>query len=78
MCHASLAYYTALSKAKLQNDLNELQSTRSQTSAETESLKHKFEDIEREKRDLVGVISRLKEEGAQRGGMAHRSFAFHL
>ncbi|XP_006462514.1 hypothetical protein AGABI2DRAFT_71914 [Agaricus bisporus var. bisporus H97] len=55
------------SSTQLQNDFNELQSSRTQTSAETDSLKHRFEDIEREKRDLVGVISRLKEEGVQRG-----------
>lgn len=68
MCHASQAYSIVHSKAQLQNDFNELQSSRTQTSAETDSLKHRFEDIEREKRDLVGVISRLKEEGVQRGG----------
>lgn len=54
------------SKAKLQSNITELQNSRSQTSAETETLRHRVEDIEREKRDLVGVISRLKEEGAQR------------
>lgn len=63
-------YSPALSKARFQNDVNELQNSRSQTSAETESLRHRVEDIEREKRDLVGVISRLKEDGAQRAGAA--------
>ncbi|KXN81784.1 Nucleoprotein TPR [Leucoagaricus sp. SymC.cos] len=53
-------------KSKLQSEISELQNSRSQSSAETETLKHRVEDIEREKRDLVGVISRLKEESAQR------------
>lgn len=33
-----------------------------------DALKRSVEDIEREKRDLMGVISRLKEEGVQREG----------
>lgn len=59
---------TASAKVTLQNDINELQNSRSQTSSETETLKHRVEDIEREKRDLVSVISRLKEESSQRAG----------
>lgn len=31
-------------------------------------MKHRIEDTEREKRDLVTVVSRLKEDGAQREG----------
>ena len=58
----------AASKSKLQNDIAELQHSQSQTVSETETLKHRVEDVEREKRDLVGVISRLKEEGTQRTG----------
>lgn len=33
-----------------------------------DSLKHRVEDTEREKRDLVGVVSRLKEDSTQRDG----------
>jgi len=56
------------SKSKLQNDIAKLQNSQSQTVSETETLKHRVEDVEREKRDLVGVVSRLKEEGTQRTG----------
>jgi len=58
----------AASKSKLQNDIAELQYSQSQTVSENEILKHRVEDVEREKRDLVGVVSRLKEEGIQRTG----------
>ena len=39
------------------------------SSTELDSFKHKVEDIEREKRDLLGVVSRLKEDSAQRDGV---------
>lgn len=32
-------------------------------------MKRRVEDTEREKRDLVGVVSRMKDEGSQRQGM---------
>ncbi len=38
------------------------------SSSEVETLKHRVEDTEREKRDLVGLVSRLKEDAVQREG----------
>ncbi|KAH9978869.1 hypothetical protein BGW80DRAFT_1557468 [Lactifluus volemus] len=35
------------------------------SSTELDSFRHKVEDTEREKRDLLGIVSRLKEDGAQ-------------
>jgi nucleoprotein TPR len=46
-------------------------STHNASSVELGNLKTRIEDVEREKRDLVGVISRLKEDCAQRDGMDH-------
>lgn len=44
--------------------------TTSQTSSssEVELLKNRINDTEREKRDLVGVVDRLKEDSAMRDG----------
>ena len=64
----SINHLIAASKSKLQNDISELQNSQSQTFSETETLKYRVENVEREKRDLIGVISRLKEEGTQRAG----------
>jgi nucleoprotein TPR len=45
-----------------------LSTSQSSSSTEVEILKHRVENTEREKRDLVGVVSRLKEDSAQREG----------
>jgi len=45
-----------------------LSSSQSSTSSEVETLRRRVDDTEREKWDLVGVISRLKDEGTQRDG----------
>ena len=48
-----------------------MSSTQSLSSTELDSFKHRVEDTEREKRDLFGVVSRLKEDSAQRDGAFH-------
>jgi predicted nucleic acid-binding Zn-ribbon protein len=60
--------HTASSRAALQAQINTLSSSQSSSSTEVDTLKHRVEDTEREKRDLVGVVSRLKEDSAQREG----------
>ena len=55
-------------RATLQTQLSSISTAESATHSEVEVLKHKIEDIEREKRDLIGVVSRLKEDGVQRDG----------
>ncbi|KAH9974884.1 hypothetical protein BGW80DRAFT_1444514 [Lactifluus volemus] len=56
----------ASSKSNLESQLSTLNSSQSISSTELDSFRHKVEDTEREKRDLLGVVSRLKEDGAQR------------
>ncbi|KAH9948873.1 hypothetical protein B0H21DRAFT_731535 [Amylocystis lapponica] len=56
----------AASRDALQAQITSLSTTQSVSSTEVETLKHRVEDTEREKRDLVGVISRLKEDVTQR------------
>lgn len=48
--------------------MNALTSSQSSASSEVDTLKRCVEDTEREKRELVGVISRLKQEGTQQEG----------
>ena len=64
-CHSC---HTASSRAALQAQINTLSSSQSSSSTEVDTLRHRVEDTEREKRDLVGVVSRLKEDSAQREG----------
>ncbi|OBZ68761.1 Nucleoprotein TPR [Grifola frondosa] len=56
----------ATERAALQTQLSALSSTQSVSSTEVDTLKHRVEDTEREKRDLIGVVSRLKEDTTQR------------
>lgn len=53
----------------LQTQLATLSTSQSSSSTEVENLKRRVDDTEREKRELVGVISRLKDESSQRDGM---------
>lgn len=53
------------SQAALQAQIQALSNSQSSSSSEVEALKRRVEDTEREKRDLVGVISRLKQESIQ-------------
>lgn len=61
-------FVTAAARDALQTQLSSLSTSESASHTEVETLKHKIEDTEREKRDLIGVVSRLKEDGAQRDG----------
>ncbi len=56
----------ATDRAKLQAQLDALSNTQTSSSAEAQVLKQRVEETEREKRDLIGVVSRLKEDAAQR------------
>ena len=56
-------------KGKLQEQLTTLSTSQSSASTEVETLKRRVEDTDREKRELIGVISRLKEESTQRDGV---------
>ena len=51
---------------KLEDKLSEAGRNQTTSSHEVESLKRKLDETEREKRDLLGVISRLEEESASR------------
>jgi nucleoprotein TPR len=59
----------ASSKSNLESQISTLNSSQSISSTELDSFRHRVDDIEREKRDLLGVVSRLKEDSAQRDGM---------
>ena len=50
----------------MQADLEKASTSQSTSSSEATSLKKKIEEVEREKRDLLGVVSRLQEDVAQR------------
>jgi nucleoprotein TPR len=71
-----LILHTASSRAALQAQINTLSTSQSTSSTEVDTLKHRVEDTEREKRDLVGVVSRLKEDSAQREGSSSSKVMF--
>ncbi|KAF8827808.1 hypothetical protein HHX47_DHR4000286 [Lentinula edodes] len=54
------------SQNELQTRITGLASSQTTSSREAEELKHRLEDAEREKRDLINVISRLKQDGSER------------
>ncbi|KAJ7029278.1 hypothetical protein C8F04DRAFT_1237155 [Mycena alexandri] len=54
------------SQAALQAQISSLSTSQTSSSTEVDNLKHRVEDTEREKRDLVGVISRMKQDDSQR------------
>ena len=56
----------AVSVSKLETQLSELGRNQSTSSHEVESLKRKLEETERDKRELLGVVSRLEEENSSR------------
>lgn len=64
-CAQDSYFSAATSRASLQAQIATLSTTQSSSSVEAETLKHKVEDTEREKRDLVTVVSRLKDDAAQ-------------
>ncbi|KAI0826824.1 hypothetical protein BC628DRAFT_1319381 [Trametes gibbosa] len=58
--------FPAAERTKLQERLNAVSNTQTSSSAEVITLKQRIEDTEREKRDLMGVVSRLQEDATQR------------
>ncbi|PIL22755.1 transporter [Ganoderma sinense ZZ0214-1] len=56
----------ATERAKLQAQLDAVSTTQTSSSAEVQTLKQRVEETEREKRDLMGVVSRLQDDAAQR------------
>ena len=57
---------TAVSRAALQADLDKTSFSQSSSSHKATTLKKKIEEVEREKRDLLRVVSHLQEDVAQR------------
>ena len=70
-CHlySLYAFSLASSKSNLESQISTLNSSQSVSSTELGSFRHRVDDIEREKRDLLGVVSRLKEDSSQRDGV---------
>ncbi|KAM5539450.1 hypothetical protein V8D89_006902 [Ganoderma adspersum] len=56
----------ATERAKLQAQLDAVSTTQTSSSAEVQTLKQRVEETEREKRDLMGVVSRLQDDATQR------------
>ena len=56
------------SESNSESQISTLSSSQSVSSTEIDSFRHRVDDIEREKQDLLGVVSRLKEDSAQRDG----------
>lgn len=50
----------------LQAKIASLATSRTTSSTELDHLRHRVEECEKEKRDLIGVVSRLKEDASQR------------
>jgi nucleoprotein TPR len=64
------------SQTELQAQIRALNTSHTSSSTEVDDLKHRMQDMDREKRDLVGVISRLKQETSQReGGQPAHSYS---
>lgn len=63
----------AVTRIALQTQLSSASSSHNASSVELDNLKSRIEDVEREKRDLVSIVSRLKEDSAQRDGTKMRS-----
>ena len=66
MLYSSHTCYAAAERAKLQASLDAISTTQSSSTVEVQTLKQRVEETEREKRDLMGVVSRLQEDAAQR------------
>jgi nucleoprotein TPR len=69
ICYLLYPFSLASSKSNLESQISTLSSSKSISSTELDSFRHRVDDIEREKRDLLGVVSRLKEDSAQRDGV---------
>lgn len=68
----------AADRARLQERLDAVSNTQTSSSAEVVTLKQRVEETEREKRDLMGVVSRLQEDAAQRDSESCLVFIWHI
>jgi len=68
----------AASNKELTEDIARLTNSQTTTSGAVEEANRRVQDVEREKRDLVGVTSRLQEENTQREGALTRLIKFTL
>jgi nucleoprotein TPR len=71
-CHDIEYIFTcslASSKSNLESQVSSLSSSQSISSTELDCFRHRVDDVQREKRDLLSVVSRLKEDSAQRDGV---------
>lgn len=71
-CSSIDVAWVATAKVALQTRLSSTSSSHNASSAELNNLKTRVEDVEREKRDLISIVSRLKEDCAQRDGTKMR------
>ena len=71
-------YVSVASQTSLQEQVAELLNSRSSSSSEVDTLKHRVDETEREKRDLVGVITRLKQESAHQEGKFSTPYSFNI
>jgi nucleoprotein TPR len=58
----------AITKNSLEAQIPNLSTSQSSSLIELDQLKHRIEDVERKKRDLMGAVNRLKEDAKQRDG----------
>ena len=58
----------AASQSASQSRIAELETAKTSSTTDVDRLRARVDDVEREKRDLVGVISRLKQENESRDG----------
>ena len=60
--------HSVASQDALSNEHARLNESQTASSSEVETLKVRITDLEREKRDLVGVVARMRSEDEEREG----------
>ncbi|SRR6266550_1082238 len=65
----SFFWFKAGSQSALKSRIAELETAQTSSTTDVDRLRARVDGVEREKRDLVGVISRLKQENESRDGM---------
>ena len=65
ICNAS---FLAASNKDLETRISSFTDSQSSSVSDIDHLRNRVEETEREKRDLIGVVSRLKEDATQRDG----------
>jgi hypothetical protein len=66
---ARLLFTLLLLFSDLESQISTVSYSQSISPAELDSFRERGDDIEREKRDLLGIVSRLKEVSAQHDGV---------